>query len=84
VKIERLADALVSIDGRPWSRVRARKAGVCRCTGQRFEKGALIYRPFDSGVDRWQRILASEIDPAPIQPPTEGAVSPSSTLKREK
>lgn len=67
--IVRLSEGLALIDGAMWSAARARKPGRCRLTGAEYPVGTQIYRPIGNGNKRMQRVLASEVDKAPLRAP---------------
>lgn len=45
-----------------WSCGKARQAGTCDASGERYEPGAIVYRPIGNAKNRSMRILARWID----------------------
>lgn len=75
LSVERVSTGLVLIDSMSfgdmhraqlWSAVKARKSRKCALSGKSIRPGDLVYRPVGNASNRMKRILASEIDAAPL------------------
>lgn len=59
------SDGLALINGKLWTRSKARKQYLCLRTGNLCAKGTLVYRPMTNDSTRWQRIAATSIEVTP-------------------